>query len=605
MLGSLNPAEEYFTDPRAQWLTVVGRRKLNYSIQQVQQELASIARLADEEVPGRVTSLTVTNGSLVQDPETGSKLPLIFAMTLGTTALLLLLACMNASTLLLSRSTTRQHEIAVRLSLGAGRGRIIRQLFTESLIMSGLATVFSFLVALRGPAALWALLMSSSAPFDLSPDWRIWLYCLCVALATGIIAGLSPALEMLRPKIAESLKGSSTATTPGHRKSKLRSLLVATQISLSLLLLVQFGLLTRAQRQFISYEPGFETKRVLSVMLSSVSSGFNPPLSFYRQLELRVKAVPGVVNTSFASAAPWSGRHSTAVLEIDGISIPATGNISRQDPAQRAVSPEYFSVLNIEMISGRAFRAGEHSSDRQGMPTVISEAMALRYWPGQDPVGHHFRTSVVHEVVGVCRDVQSVRYLQDDGPFYYTPFNLQDSKPPLMLIRVSGNTELVATASREIIRQLDPQMACTTATLTSLIDGYAERLKPFVTCGVIAGSLALCLALTGIYGVVSLSVSLRIREIGIRMALGAQRRDIVCLVLRSGAVPVFGGLIIGIILAAVASTGTKAVLFGFNPHDPMTFIIVSMLLLFTALTAIGIPACRAARTLILKVLRQE
>ena len=593
MLGTLHPTDEYVADPRAHWLTVVGRRSPEYSLHQVQQELSILARAADEEVPGRVTSLIVTDGSLVQDPEMRARAPLIIAVTLGTTTLLLLLACVNVTTLLLSRSAARQREIAVRLSLGAGRFRLIRQLLTESLVLSGLAAAFSFLIAQRAPAALWHSLMSRPAPFDLAPDWRVLLYCLGVALTAGVIAGLSPAVESLRPRLSESLKGSSTAVTPGQRRSGLRSVLVAVQVALSLLLLVQAGLFTRAQRRFFSYDPGFETKQVLSLTLASVLAGFDPPSSFYQELESRVNAVSGVLQTSYASIAPWSGRNSTELVEIDGKPIPGTRDF-RRDPARRLVSTEYFAALGIPLIRGRVFTSDERSSNRQVVPTVISEAMARRYWPGQDPVGHQFRTSAFHEVIGICRDVQSVRYMQDDGPFYYLPLDVHQSKPPYMLVRVSGDTQAVAAAVRGIVRQMDPQMASTVVTLASIVERNGERLKPVMIYGTIASILALLLALTGVYGVVAFSVSQRVREIGIRVALGAQRSDVVWLVLRSGAAPVCAGLIAGIGLVLAVSIGMEALLFGLNPRDPLTLTIVPLLLLVAALGAIWIPARRAA-----------
>ena len=614
MLGQLRPSDEYFADPRAQWLNVTGRRKPDFALRQVEEELRAIARRADGDVPGRRTSLTVTDGALIHDPDVRQLAPVVFAATLGTTTVLLLLACVNVTTLLLSRSAARQREIAVRLSLGAGRFRLLRQLLTEGMVLSGVSAVLTILIVQRAPAVLWNSTMPFPAPFDMTPDWRVLVYCLAVAVVTGVTAGLTPSLESFRPQVSESLKGSSGAVTTGPRRSRLRNTLVGVQIALSLLLLVQVVLFTKAQQRYFSYDPGFETHQVLNVSFESVRAGFEPPVSFYQDIESRVRAVPGVVRTSFASLSPWWGRNSTTVREIDGTPVSITGNI-REDPARRVVVPEYFATLDIGLIRGRVFTQEELSSKSTVVPVVISEAMAQRYWPGQDPIGHQFRlgdrrpntprSPIAHDVIGVCRDVQSVRYMQDDGPFYYRPLDIQQTKPPYMLVRVSGDTRVPAAAIREIVRDIDPQMALTVVTLASTVERQGEQMKPVMMYGSAAGILALLLALTGVYAVVSFSVSQRVREIGIRTALGAQRSDVIVLILRSGAAPVVGGLVAGIGLALSLSAFMASVFLGVNPRDPFTLIVVPLLLLAAAVGAIWIPARRAAALDPLASLRYE
>ena len=290
--------------------------------------------------------------------------------------------------------------------------------------------------------------------------------------------------------------------------------------------------------------------------------------------------------------------------EIDGQPIPATRDY-RQNPARRVVSSEYFTALQIALTRGRGFTRNESSSTTQPVPTVISEAMARRYWPGQDPVGHHFRIAAVHQVIGVCRNVQGVTFMRDDGPFYYAPLDPLQSTPAYMLVRVSGDTRPAAAAVREIVRQVDPQMAATVVTLASVVERQGERLRPLMMQGAIAGILALLLALSGVYAVVSFSVSQRVREIGIRMALGAQRHEVVLLVLRSGMAPVIAGLAAGIGLALAVSAVMESVLFGVSPRDPLTLTLVSLLLFGAALGAIWIPARRAAALDPLTSLRYE
>ena len=242
------------------------------------------------------------------------------------------------------------------------------------------------------------------------------------------------------------------------------------------------------------------------------------------------------------------------------------------------MSPDYFVALDVPLTRGRIFTSEEVSSQMPVIPTVVSEAMARRYWPGQDPIGHRFRVPTLHEVIGVSRDVQSVTFMADDGPFYYSPLDAGRSKPAYLLVRVAGEPQAATAILRDIVRHVDPQMAFTIATLESTAERYREWLTVVTMYGAVAGFLALLLALTGVYAVVSFSVSQRVAEIGIRVALGAQKSDIIALVLRSGAAPVCGGLLVGMGLAMGISAGIEATVFGLNPRDPLIFAVVPVLL---------------------------
>jgi len=614
MLGVLRPSDDYFADQRAQWLSVAGRRQADHSQKHVEDELRAIVRTADQDVPGRSMTVIVTNGAMINNPDIRRRAPVILTIFLGTTTVLLLLACVNVTTLLLSRSAARQREIAVRLSLGAGRMRLLRQLLTESLVLSSIAALVSLAIAQRTPAILWNSLVPTKAPFDLKPDWHVLLYGLAMAMLAGVIAGLSPSVESLKPQLSESLKGNTGAVTASARRSRLRSALVAVQIALSLLLVTEVILLARTQQRFFSYRPGFETEHVLNVTFASVLAGYTPSASFYQEVDSRVQNVPGVVRTTFASIAPWSGRNSTTVREVDGTPIAITGDF-RDDPARRVVTDGYFSALSIPLIHGRAFTREELSAKTPIVPVVISEAMSKRYWPGQDPIGHQFRlgdrrpstprASIAQQVIGVCRDVQSVSYMQEDGPFYYSPLDLQQTQPPYLLARVSDQTQIAAETIGGIVRNIDPQMAVTVSTLASVVEQQGEQLKPLMMFGAVGGLLALVLALTGVYAVVSFSVSQRVREIGIRIALGAPRASVIGLVLRSSAIPVVTGVVAGLGLIVLLADVTAPLFPGVNPRDPLTLVVVSLLLFAAAMAAIWIPARRASALDPLVSLRYE
>ena len=614
MLGVLRPSDDYFADQRAQWLSVAGRRQADHSQKHVEDELRAIVRTADQDVPGRSMTVIVTNGAMINNPDIRRRAPVILTIFLGTTTVLLLLACVNVTTLLLSRSAARQREIAVRLSLGAGRMRLLRQLLTENLVLSSIAALVSLAIAQRTPAILWNSLVPTKAPFDLKPDWHVLLYGLAMAMLAGVIAGLSPSVESLKPQLSESLKGNTGAVTASARRSRLRSALVAVQIALSLLLVTEVILLARTQQRFFSYRPGFETEHVLNVTFASVLAGYTPSASFYQEVDSRVQNVPGVVRTTFASIAPWAGRNSTTVREVDGTPIAITGDF-RDDPARRVVTDGYFSALSIPLIHGRAFTREELSAKTQIVPVVISEAMSKRYWPGQDPIGHQFRlgdrrpstprASIAQQVIGVCRDVQSVSYMQEDGPFYYSPLDLQQTQPPYLLARVSDQTQIAAETIGGIVRNIDPQMAVTVSTLASVVEQQGEQLKPLMMFGAVGGLLALVLALTGVYAVVSFSVSQRVREIGIRIALGAPRASVIGLVLRSSAIPVVTGVVAGLGLIVLLADVTAPIFPGVNPRDPLTLVVVSLLLFAAAMAAIWIPARRASALDPLVSLRYE
>ena len=452
--------------------------------------------------------------------------------------MLLLLACVNVTTLLLSRAAGRQREMAIRISLGAGRLRLLRQLLTESLLLSGMAAVASVLIAQCAPGALWHSVVSRPAPFDLTPDWRVLAYSVALGLAAGVIAGLSPALEALRPRASDALKAASGAVTPGPRRSVVRGVLVAVQVALSLVMLVQAGLFAQAQQRFFAHDPGLRDpsgdwrhaelgagRLSAAGRFLSGARGARPRDSGGAPHQLLVARAVG--RTQLRSTSP----------AIDGIPLPKAARFRRRSGAPARYRRISSQPSTSRLVRGRFFT----STDRPGppaTPTVISEAMARPVLARSGSRRPHVPDERPPRGDRRQPELQSVRYMQDDGPFYYALIDPVQAKPQSLLIRVSGDPATAIAAVRGVIRQLDPQMAATVSTLAATVHAEAERLTPIAVYGSLAGALALLLALTGVYGVVSFSVSQRVRELAIRAALGAQRRDIVSLVLRSAVVPI-------------------------------------------------------------------
>ena len=589
------------------WLEMIGRLKPGVSIARAHADLAVIAGRIDQSYPGRTTTVSVDTANFLGEPEARTAI-----LTGGTVALLavglvLLIACANVANLLLSRAAARQKEIAIRLSAGASRGRLVRQLLTESLLISLAGGALGSILALWTFEALFHLVMSSLPagipPIDLnlSPDVRVLLYAVAVSAISGIAFGLAPALQATRPDLVAALKEEGSGFAGRMSRSWLRSALVATQVSVCLVLLIAAGLLTRGLQSAQTLDPGFAMNGVVATSFDLEQQGYDDAraLQFHRQLIERISAIPGVDVMSQAATVPLGGSSYGTVVELDGIQGP-------QQVKFNNVSPAFFSLLGIPIVRGRGFTEAE--GVRGASVAVISEATAKRFWPNQEPLGKTFRMGkekTSYEVIGIARDIRATDLPHVDKTFFYFPAKLEYQKHMSLLAHTNGNLAATVNLIRDTAHSLDANIIVTAKPLEENLEFYRLPSRILASLTTALGLLGLLLASLGIYGVVSYAVSARIREIGIRMTLGANPAGILSLILKQGMRPVMLGVIIGFVACAAASRFLSIMLYGVSPFDPLTFAGVSLFLTGIALLACYLPARRATRVDPMEALRYE
>ncbi len=599
--------DDLFRHSSVPWVIVEGRLKPGYSKSVAQAELNVIANQQDRLQPGRKTTLLLTNGSFAQNPAQRWNAFWIVLLWLGTVTLVLLMVCTNVTTLLLSRAVARRQEIAIRLSLGAGRTRLVRMLLTESLILATAAGLISAYLAYQVPNVITRLI--PDAPnYPVEPDLKVFAYLAGVTLLAAAFAGIAPATESWKLDLSSSLKGHETLLGSGAHKWRMRDLLVVAQVALSTVLLVVTGLVARVQYSMSSTDPGFEARQVLLVPLSVRVPPYTPDSarSFYRILEQRVRALPGVQSVAYSDRAPFWGDDE-APDATEEVRLPGQASGSGRRAALNAVSTDYFDTLRIPIMRGRPFEPSDITAEKAAPVAVVSEALARALWPHDDPVGKVIEQGQSErlQVIGVARDTRSESYgATADGPVLYRLQDPHSFAGPL-LVRFQGEAAAIQRAFANTIRDLDRESIGVPRTLRSMVDDMVSRFWVLIQLVLILGILAVLLAVVGIYGVVAFAVSRRTRELGIRMALGATRRDIIRSVLTSGMRPVFGGLLAGLLLSVGGSQVLSRVLFGVQSWDPAVYVTVSVLLVASALAAMCGPARRAARSEPMQALRHD
>jgi putative ABC transport system permease protein len=623
----IHPDGNLLHDRENGWLRAFGRLAPGATIAQAQAEMTAVANRIrtfhdpHSELSKPVVAQVKPGSPFPRDLDRGLKLAILFLMV--AVGMVLVIACANVASLQLARAASRQNELCLRLSLGATRGRVVRQLLTESALLGLIAGLIALLFT-------WALLriavttIAGAVPpewgsfvLNVAPNLKIFAYVFTISLVAGIFFGLAPALESSRSALASAVNVSAVSSP--IRSRRMRGMLIGAQVAASLVLLIAGSMLIRSSIRALRMDTGYDTQHTMELDLQFPEG---PKYSadhrhlLVQELRDRLAGLPGVVAVS-SGRAPDSGGVRSAAVSIDG-KTPSAHN-TRAVLYYTYVQPNYFQALSIPLLAGHSFvsQAGQPEAS-----VVLSQSAAQQLWPGENPMGRTLRISTegqfhakdellpdgpVYQVIGVARDTRGVELDGSDSQQIYVPLadgRLQDYP---ILIRTSAGAAELLSAIGPVIGSLDPDVVATPATLDQLL----HQTPPFLISRLAAivaslvGLVGLILASAGIFGTVSYIVVLRTREVGIRVALGAKKRDILGLVLRESTQPVLAGLLVGIILSAGASYLMRAILYGLNIVDVISYIGVSTVFLAIALFAAYIPARRALRVDPMAALRYE
>jgi macrolide transport system ATP-binding/permease protein len=590
----LDAGRDRLADDNMSWLALLGRVRPGVTMEEVRADLGVIAGRIDQLQPGRSTSLAISTATFFGRPEERESLVPVAFLILAAFGLVLLIACANVANLLLARASARHKEIALRLSIGASRSRLVRQFLTESLLLSVFGGVLGSLLAFWSFASITRFLTSrlphqfSTLVVNVAPDFRVLAYALALTILTGIVFGLTPALQSSRVDLNTALKENGAQAGHGKKSGRfLRNTLVGAQIAVCMILLLAAGLLLRGLYYAQTVDPGFEMNEVAAAFLYPKAQGYdeNRATGFIGRLRERLAGLPGVSEIAQAECAPLSHDFSADYMTIPG----------RPDKIlieYNHITPDYFSVVGIPIVRGRDFTSDE-TEDAPGI--IVTETTAQRIWPGEDPLGKTLRqdTGREYSVIGVARDAQ-VSHLGDvKAPYLYFPAGPQDNVRTYVLLRFDGSFTPVAKGIREAVGSLDPDMPVDVVRLADYLEVWRSPSRILAALSGALGALAVLLASIGVYGMASYSVSQCVHEIGIRMALGADRSEVMKLVLRQAMRPVLVGGLAGVGACAVVSHVLSSMLFGLSAHDPLAFICVPLLLFVVALVASYIPARRA------------
>jgi len=585
-------------------LAVIGRLKGGVSASQAESDL----RTLQQKLP--LGTIGYTLNVLPLHQQMVGKIRKLLLVLLAVVALVLLIACANIANLLLARATSRQREFAIRAALGAGRLRLVRQLLTESLLLSLGGGAFGLLLALWGNRVLVSLIPRDVPRIqEVGVDARILGFTLLVSLVTGIVFGLAPALRASKADLNEALKEGLRGTTAGLHQNRLRSLLVVSEVAMALVLLVGAGLLMKSFVKLVDVKPGFNPANLLTMDIQlpdlppSRYANDDEKAAFFKQLIDRLEALPGVESAGGVVSLPLSGAFESTDVILPGQS----SDEPRPEADYTTVTPDYFRAMQIPLLQGRHFS----TQDKRDSPSVIiiNDILARRLWPGETSIGRRLTVGfekTPREVIGVVGSIKQATLDSEARPAMYMPHQQQASSGLTVLVRTNGEPLALAGAVREQVRAIDKDVPVTHVQTMDQVFGASVAQPRFsvLVVGLFA-VLALVLSTVGIYGVMSYIVSRRAHEIGVRMALGARANQVLKLVLKEGMLLALAGIAVGTFGAFALTRLISSLLFGVSAKDPFTFMAVAVFLAAVAFVACYIPARRATKLDPLEALRYE
>ena len=594
----LDPVKEPWRADRANRnLAVFGRLKPHVTIDQAVSEMNVIAARLEEQHPQENTGwrlqLRTFYDWLVPEQVRWTMIALFVFV-----ALLLLIACANVANLLLVRATTRQQEMAIRGALGARPARLLRQLLVESFLLAGLGGLFGLLLTYLGTTLIASSNMQNIARLsETRIDARVLGFSLAITVITGLVFGLAPGWWAAKVNVGEKLKDGARSDG-GRTTHRLRSLLVVSEVTLAVALLIGAGLLIRTVRRLQAVPLGFAPENLITMQVSLPASKYGDArqrANFFNRLLDQLRTVPGVVDAAATENAPASEGDWATEITVEG---DTTGiNEARTSASAHVATPRYFQTLGVPVLQGRELT--EEYRDDRPLEVVVSESFARRYWPNGDAIGKRFRpgnNNPFCTVVGIVGDVHNINAQHERRPSFYFPYSYIGMPGPVIVVRTNVPPETLATTLRAQVQQVDSeQPVYNVRTMKEIIANASSQQRFQAILLNVFGLLALLLVAGGIYGVVSDVVRQRTREIGVRMALGANTRDILRMVIGQGMWHVLLGLIFGLIGSLVLSRWLSSLVVGLSPNDPLTFILVALILLSVGFVACYLPARHATK----------
>jgi len=588
---------------KAHFLRPIGRLKPGVTIAQAQADTDAVARRLEQQYPDTNTGWNLRLVSL-REQLVGNTRPTLFIL-FGAVGFVLLIACANVANLLLVRAAGRQKEIALRTALGAGRWRIVRQMITESVLLALVGGTLGALLAVWGVDLLVSLSEGSIPPTaNVRIDATVLGFTLLVSLLTGVLFGLAPALRTMKVNLSDSLKEGGRSASEGHR-NRTRSVLVVLESAVAVVLLIGAGLLIRSLIRLQNISPGFDAHNVLTMRVDLPRQKYDTPdksRNFFSQLESRLGGLPGVEKVGFVSELPLSGQPNDMPYTVEG--RPPVSIDQAFDDDFRRVNRNYFEAMRIPFLRGRNFT--DQEVNQSAKVVIISELLARRTFPDEDPLGKRLIMAMGNEpfeIIGIVGDIRHRALEASPQPAMYMPAYQPGTN---VVIRTKGDPTAVAAAARKEVQGLDPdQPVAAVRTMEQWLETAVAAPRYRTSLIALFALVALILACTGIYGVMSYTVTQRTHEIGVRMALGARRFDVLKLVVRQGMALVVAGVLIGVAAAIGLTRVMSSMLFEVTAKDPFTFVVVALVLTLVAFIACYLPARRATKVDPLVALRYE